>query len=220
LNSYPQVIIFSGHSHFPLGDPRSIWQDQYTAVNDGSSNYSELEPGLLTGGIHPDSYNKVTEGVIVNLKDGGNAVEMERWDTRRNEEILPRWIVRAPFDGSNFDNEYKGRNGLPVPVFADGSQEQITIATTGNNTAVTFPQAIDNEFVHHYIVSIFDVETNSVVQTQKRFSLFYLNSETPNTLTVEFTNLPVKKQLRLEIIAVDSYYINQSEPVVKQFIIE
>jgi hypothetical protein len=214
------VIIFSGHSHFPLGDPRSIWQGQYTAVNDGSTNYSELEPGLLTGGPHPNSYNKVTEGVIVNLKDGGNAVEMERWDTRRNEEILPRWTVHAPFDGSNFDNEYKGRNGLPVPVFADGSVEQITVVTTGNNTIVTFPQATDNELVHHYIVSVIDAATNSVVQTQKRFSLFYLNSDTPNTLTAEFADLPAKTQLKLEIIAVDSYYVNQSEPVVKQFIIE
>ena len=26
LNEYPQAIVFAGHSHYPVGDPRSIHQ--------------------------------------------------------------------------------------------------------------------------------------------------------------------------------------------------
>lgn len=33
--SYPQVIDFSGHSHYAPTDPRSIWQGSYTAVGTG-----------------------------------------------------------------------------------------------------------------------------------------------------------------------------------------
>jgi Icc-related predicted phosphoesterase len=230
LEGYPQVIVFAGHSHFPVGDPRSIWQDKYTSVNDGSTNFSELEPGLIStsgGGIHPkdidlltklydNTYNKVTEGLIVT--SSASDVVIERWDTRRNEEILPQWTVHAPFDGSNFASEYKGRSGLPKPAFPAGSADQITVEKSGDKLYVVFPQAVDNEVVHHYNISI----KNGGVEVAKQtiFSHFYLNSDTPALLPAEFTGLPAGS-LSVEIIAVDSYYIspyiNESDPIVKVF---
>lgn len=30
---------FSGHTHFPVADERSIWQGGYTSINTGSSSY-------------------------------------------------------------------------------------------------------------------------------------------------------------------------------------
>jgi hypothetical protein len=78
---------------------------------------------------------------------------MEHWDTRRNEDILPRWTVRAPYDGSNFANEYKGCNGTPPPVFADAAGELIAIAQSEGKWQITFPQASDNE-VHATISSM------------------------------------------------------------------
>jgi hypothetical protein len=223
LKPYPQVIVFAGHSHFPLGDPRSIWQGEYTSVNDGSTNYSEVEPNLINRDdrdditIHPTDYNKVTEGLIVNVKDNGNAVEMERWDTRRNTEILPRWTVRAPYDGSNFANEYKNRNGQPAPVFPTDAASRITITSSADKTTVTFPQAVDDEVVHHYIVDILDAENNSPVATNTCFSQYYLNGDMPASLSVEFTGLPAGKPLKVEIVAVDSYYDNKSAPITKDW---
>ena len=36
LNKYPQVVDFSGHSHYAPSDPRSVWQGAFTAVGCGS----------------------------------------------------------------------------------------------------------------------------------------------------------------------------------------
>ena len=36
LDQYPQVVDFSGHSHYASSDPRSIWQGSFTAVGTGS----------------------------------------------------------------------------------------------------------------------------------------------------------------------------------------
>ena len=36
LELYPQVVDFSGHSHYASADPRSIWQGSFTAVGTGS----------------------------------------------------------------------------------------------------------------------------------------------------------------------------------------
>ena len=37
LEKYPQVIDFSGHSHYAANDPRSIRQGRFTTVNTGST---------------------------------------------------------------------------------------------------------------------------------------------------------------------------------------
>lgn len=50
-------MLFSGHSHFPLGDPRSISQKVFTSVNAGTSTYSEIEPDIVDEGIHPAGYD-------------------------------------------------------------------------------------------------------------------------------------------------------------------
>ncbi|MDR0748181.1 MAG: metallophosphoesterase [Tannerellaceae bacterium] len=205
LNPYPQAIVFSGHSHFPLADPRSIHQEVFTTVNDGSTTYSEVEPGLLGIGIHPENFERVTEGIIVNVLPCGD-VEMERWDTWRNEEILPRWTVRSPHDGSRFT--YKNRAGLPAPVFA--ANAQLTGRLENGTYLVAFPQASDNEAVHHYRLEL--LENDRVVYSFGKFSQFYLNSETPVELTERLTGLPYGKTLTPQVVAVDSYF-NCSEPL-------
>jgi 3',5'-cyclic AMP phosphodiesterase CpdA len=207
LERYPQAVVFSGHSHFPLGDPRSIHQDKFTAVNDGSTTYSEIEPNVVNKGIHPENYEYVTEGILVNVQSNGD-VEMERWDTYRNEEILPRWTVEAPHNGSRFS--YKNRNGLPAPVFPKQAKPDVKHATNDSIT-VTFPQASDNDVVHHYIVEIVD-DDGKVIASFGKFSQFYLNSMAPKELSVGFSALPSGRKLTPRVIAIDSYN-NRSVPV-------
>ena len=42
LDKYPQAVIFAGHTHASMSDPRSIWQGQFTALNTGSMAYLSL----------------------------------------------------------------------------------------------------------------------------------------------------------------------------------
>lgn len=43
LSDFPQVVFFSGHSHLNITDERSIHQDAFTSVNDGSMSYEETD---------------------------------------------------------------------------------------------------------------------------------------------------------------------------------
>ncbi|MDR3246425.1 MAG: metallophosphoesterase [Prevotellaceae bacterium] len=209
LNKYPQVIVFSGHSHWPVGDPRSIHQGIFTAVNDGSQTYSEIENGTVNIGDHPEGYENITEGLVVNVLPNGN-VEIERWDTYRNEEILPEWLVEAPHDGSNFT--YNNRNGLPAPVFASEAKPVATIVTD-SSIVVTFPQATDNEVVHHYVIVVSEGEQE--IARFSKFSQFYLNSKMPTELSVSFSGLPSDKALTAKVVAIDSYN-NASPPIISE----
>ena len=55
----------------------------------------------------------------MNILSDGN-VEVERWDTFRNEEILPRWYINSPCDHRQF--QYAKRDELPGPYFETDSR--------------------------------------------------------------------------------------------------
>ena len=210
LEQYPQVIIFSGHSHYPLGDPRSIHQDKFTTINDGSTTYSEIENNLVDAGIHPEKYENITEGVIATV-DANMHVTVERWDTYRNEQILPNWQVNAPHDGTRF--LYKNQGNTAPPVFE--SHAMVAVSGIDSTTcAVTFPQAqeVEGDIVHHYIVEILEGET--VRATYRKFSEYYLNSDMPDSFTIVISGLPPRpSMLKARVTAVDAYF-NQSQPIV------
>lgn len=45
LAPYPNVLAFSGHSHYSLTDERSVWQGAFTSIGCGCLRYTGLGPG-------------------------------------------------------------------------------------------------------------------------------------------------------------------------------
>lgn len=223
LNKYPQSIVFVGHTHYPIGDPRSIHQGAdngsehqnfYTVINVGSTNYCEIPAGIVDDGVTPEGYENVTEGVIVTELPNGD-IEVRRYDTRINEEISPadRWIVKAPFDGSQF--VYAGYDGMTAPEFHEGAVLDLDVSADA--VTVTFPQAADNDCVFRYGITVTDVLSGSQVDSASVFSLFYLNSEMPRSLSHTVEGLESGKEYRIEVIAYDSYE-NGSVPLRSLFV--
>ena len=233
LNKYPQVVIFAGHSHYPLGDPRSIHQgtnpesanqNYFTSINTASTTYGEIHPGAVNAGIHPENYAYATEGMIISELENGD-IEIRRYDTYRNTEILPekRWVLKAPFDGTMFEyadirdandnpNNVPLRNGLPAPAFTKSAE--ITVEAGTNSAVITFPQATDDECVFRYRIRAF---SNGMGVFEKYvFSQFYLYSGMPETLKQTVTGLSPEAECKVEIVAYDSYD-NVSDPIVKTF---
>lgn len=225
LNKYPQVVVFGGHSHYPLGDPRSIHQgvdpnsdkqNYYTGVGTGSVTYSEIQSPAVDwpDRIHPNFYDHITEGLIVDVKPEGN-VELRRYDTRLDEEIQPenRWNLEPPFDGSKFtyadvrdlrDNVSNKpyRTGLPAPAFAADAKMNVQLTATG--VTFTFPQATDNDCVFRYKVTVVN-DKGFAIRNQWIFSEFYKNSEQPDSFTVSYSGLEPGVEHTLVVEAYDSY---------------
>jgi len=212
MNQYPQIVVFGGHSHYPVGDPRSINQDIFTSINDGSCTYSEVAPGEVSMGVHPENYTNVTEGLIVNVMSD-RSLQIERWDTYRNEEILPVWVVEAPHDGSRFT--YKGRTGLPEPAFNTGEKVSVSDAAS-DSCVVAFAQATDEENVFRYKIDILRSSGKDVAATPTvtwyLFSQFYLNSDTPSALSAVIHGLSPGVRYVARVTALDSYN-NASQPI-------
>ena len=234
LNEYPQAVVFGGHSHFPIGDPRSIHQgvnpnsdkkNFFTGINTGSTTYSEIHRPSVDIGIHPERYDYVTEGMILTVQGSGDVL-IQRYDTYRNVEMHPNkpWVLKAPHDGSMFEyadirdakdnvNNYPLRDGLPAPVFA-GSAVVTLDNSAENAVTVTFPQATDNDYVFRYRINVKDRE-GKIVKEFYKFSQFYLTSDMPESLTATISGLSANTAYTVEVIAYDSYD-NQSTPIVSE----
>ena len=233
LNKYPQAVVFAGHTHYPLGDPRSIHQganpnsehqNYFTVVNTASTTYSEINPGEVDAGTHPAGYSNITEGLIVNELENGD-IEICRYDTYRNLEIGAehRWVLKAPFDGSKFEyadirdaddnpNNVPLWNGLPAPVFSKSAQ--ITVKPMAYDATVLLPQATDNECVFRYRVRL---SKGGLVLSEKFiFSQFYLNTDMPDPLQYYIPDLKPDTEYELEVVAYDSYN-NASTPLTTTF---
>ncbi|MDR0428346.1 MAG: hypothetical protein LBH12_07045 [Dysgonamonadaceae bacterium] len=198
LEQFPELIAFSGHTNFSLSDPRSIHQNIFTSVNIGGGTFTQIEYGY-TEGIYPPNYQNVSEGLVVSVQKNGD-VEIERWDVLRKEKILPQWTVKSPHDGSAFS--YKNRTGGNAPSFADTDSAQIGVVQDGAYR-VKFPQATDDEMVHHYIIEVLD--NDNIVLKNTRISQFYLNSDAPKEFTVKLFGIPTEVPLVAQVKAVDSY---------------
>lgn len=238
LNEYPQSIVFAGHSHYPIGDPRSIHQganpdssrkNYYTVINTGSTTYAEIHRNAVDGiesGIHPEGFAYVTEGLIVQELPNGD-IEVRRYDTYRNEEIAAdnRWVIKAPFDGSQFrysDIRDKDDNPLYKPLYGGGSRPEfdenakLELAVSASSVRVTFPQATDNDCVFRYLVNVYNVASGAIEGKASIFSRFYLNSEMPDQFIHSIGNLQSETDYRVEVKALDSFD-NESIPLVATF---
>lgn len=142
------------------------------------------------------------------------SVKLQRLDTYRNEAILPDWILWAPHNGTMFT--YANRNGGSAPSFKNTDKPTISEIKTNSCKAI-FPQATDNDVVHHYILKVVNSDGN-IYKQMTLFSRFYLNSDMPESLDANITDLQPATKYTIKVIAVDSYKNKSTEITSAEFI--
>lgn len=211
LKQYPQIIDFSGHSHYPINDPRSIWQGDFTALGCGTLAYFELEPGMIYGTIPPNANNACQYYIVEVHAD--NSVNIKMYDVLTNQFFPMEYNIETPSDPSTFVYTEERRNSADAPVFEEGAQ--MTVEAVGDTTVtLTIPQATDGECLHSYR---FDFYRNGVKDMSASiWSEFYF-LDTPKTLTQEFTGLLEGSNYTVKVTAIDSWGKESEVPLVADF---
>lgn len=111
LNQYPQVVHFSGHSHYPINDPRSIWQGEFTAVGTGAIKYLEFTIDNDRT-LHPDGYKDESEFWIVEV-DANNRIRLRGVDLME-EEFLCEYIINDPLSREYTPEKQAAKSKAPV----------------------------------------------------------------------------------------------------------
>ena len=182
LKDYPQVICFSGHSHYSLIDDRSIWQGEFTAINTQAIAYIELESGKLNGSVPKDETGNELYarnnymGLIMNVLD--DKVEIQRISFEENKFYKDPWVIPYPVPinlnrytlGMLYKNAKKAVFDKDIDIqIEDGiniKKETVKI--------ISFKQAYHGNFVHSYKIVLTKNKQNYILHY---FSDFFLMKE-------------------------------------------
>ena len=220
LEKYPQVVSFHGHLHFPINDPRSLWQGKWTALGCGSTRYMAIEPagweGISSTPTVMNDANNFSQGYLVQFDVNGN-MRVVKMDFFNNGTIGEPYVMQYPdAAGANLAkyNNVTRKATNQAPTMSTIDVKDVKEAETAS---VTFAAGKDDEFVHHYIVTL--SKAGNVVATKKILADFYLHpntSEMKSSWTYGFGTLSESGQYTVSVVAVDSWDA-ESAPVTATF---
>lgn len=220
LEKYPQVVSFHGHLHFPINDPRSLWQGKWTALGCGSTRYMAIEPagweGISSTPTVMNDANNFSQGYLVQFDVNGN-MRIVKMDFFNNGTIGETYVMQYPdAAGANlakYNNmTRKAANQAPTMSTIEAKDVKDNEAAS-----VTFAAGKDDEFVHHYVITL--SKGGNVVATKKILADFYLHpntSEMKSSWTYGFGTLSESGQYTVTVVAVDSWDA-ESAPVSATF---
>jgi len=190
LSKYPQAVVFGGHLHFPLNDPRSIWQGSFTAMGCGSVRYMAIEDGgyeHMAGKTVMKDCNAFSQGLLLQL-DRKGSMRVTRMDFQNRSTIGEPWIVRHPDRKLEFLKKYsfeKRAASNSAPKLKSLSLTKGSPKKGGKvPVSATFTSGTDDEFVHHYVITVCN-EAADTVCTKKILADFYTVPE-PFLMKVEW----------------------------------
>lgn len=205
LMNYPQVVDFSGHSHAPVNDPRSIYQKHFTAHGTGSLSYFELDEfDKVYGTVPPDS-QECAQFLIVEA-DAQNRVRIMPYDIITDNFFPCIREIEKPNEPDTFVYTDKRYLTSVKPHFADNASVKSENTEEGVN--ITFNQAdIAEDMVNDYKIVVRD-ENNHIVKQLTIWSGYYFYNM-PETLSVTVKNLKAGKYTAK--ITASGFWNNESD---------
>lgn len=161
LNGHTNVVDFSGHSHFPLNDPRSINQASYTAVGCGAMARFELDKNGVIG-QHPDGWEDAAQMVVIEA-DLDGSVRIRGYDLLSDTYICDYYIDNVN-DKASFPYTYKNMKAHDsAPVFP-ADAEATAFRNENGEWVISFDDALPAQgyIVHEYKVTVKDKNGKTV----------------------------------------------------------
>ena len=211
---YPQIIDFSGHSHYPMHNPRQIWQGEYTALGTGTLSYhsliiNNLELPSWHTAVHDGNDGSWVLGHKKN-KDGGEfylvevdakgAVMIIAYDINADKEIR-RYYIQTPSDPDSFLYTDARIAASAAPVFAEGATATVS-GIAHNGFDLSFPQATCDDVVESYRVEVY--QNGSLANTTILTSCFYMDP-LPTTMVAKVRGLQANTAYTVKVFAVSAY---------------
>ena len=207
LNDFPQVVDFSGHSHYPLNDPRSLWQGAFTAVGTGAIYYAEFTIDDVRT-VHPDGYRQVSTCWIVEV-DAENRVRLRGLDVNA-QAYLCEYVLENPADPANraYTPALRAAASLP-PVFGENAAVRVTRLAGGCSLKAPAARSADGMPVVLYRVRAYDAAGNEAASAWTIPKYYVAGEET--AVTLRLSGLP-KGTYELRVTA-ETAYGAESEPL-------
>ena len=203
LSKFPNAVAFSGHSHTPLTDDRTLWRGSFTSIGTASLRYLYPFGGRENSYICGENRNwfehqmpifsrkTAQQGQIVSVYD--DCMVIERMDFKNDLPAAPDWVVPLPAVASSFEERAKTAG---VPQFAAGAKvtvERITGETREKKKqeqfVVSFPNVLPKgdgvrPFDFRVEVEAMNVDRSCIWATKRVYSPHFCWAEEKDDPTV------------------------------------
>lgn len=206
LNGHTAVVDFSGHSHFPLNDPRSINQASYTAVGCGAMARFELDNNGIVG-QHPDGWEDAAQMVVLEADDDGS-VRIRGYDLLSDTYFCDYYIDNVN-DKDGFAYTYKNMKAHDAkPEFA-GDAKATAYRNDGGEWVISFSEATPAEgyIVHEYKVTIKDENGKKIFSKNFIDDYYVIDGDDTADFRIGTDTLTPGGSYTLEVRAESAYHL-------------
>lgn len=162
LNKFPQVIDFSGHSHYSPSDPRSVWQGEFTAVGCGSLSAFMGNLNYIEGDV--DAPGKSGGAWLVECdKDGSVRLRLYDAQNRMFFENIEYSFTDLSDSSKRAYTWHKQKSRDTKPAFPENS---VIANTTDENgeTIISFPEAKGYYESENYKITVTDAKSKKIYE--------------------------------------------------------
>lgn len=235
LKKYPQVVLFTGDTHFSGANERTINQVNYTNINLGSSCYSRHVSRSATMDSSQSYYNTIgsTKDQItgeaglnyektphvhfVNVDEKGNAKYTRYFSTEDSnspKKLGLEWEICAGVKKEDFtytNARFLDKSWANKMYGKDGLSWSVASSLSANLTTdglnVSFPDVTDFNYCEHYKITV-EGDTKKEFDFVSNYYKWEDNSHTNNFL-INKSDLPIGSNYKITVKAYD-YFDNLS----------
>ncbi|MBR2867609.1 MAG: metallophosphoesterase [Clostridia bacterium] len=214
LMNYPQIIDFSGHSHAPINDPRSIHQRHFTCLGTGTLSYFELDEFDKVYGTVPPNDDIAAQMLIVEA-DAEGRVRIYPYDLITDNFFPFTWKIDSAWDVDSYlytDARYRTEK---APWFDADAKLEIKNVKADGFTAEFDQAKVEEEYVDDYNVYVKTADGVTVRNSTIWSEYYFYNM--PEKLSVSFDGL-ASGEYHVEIYANSFWKTRCKKPLVSDII--
>lgn len=194
LNKYPQVILFSAHSHNLLNHPRTVYQDGFTIVNTGAVAYTCIngEKGYDYG---PSEYS---QGILLDIYKDRIEIKAREFS---NHTFINAYTIKFPYKKTIYDSQrpyFKKNSKISIGSFSSGS------------LSISWDKAVDNTLIDRYVIK-YNGKTFKTLYTK------FWEESNVTTMNTELDNIKQNTEYNIEIYGVDAWNNITQQPLTIKF---
>jgi predicted phosphodiesterase len=201
-----RIVNFSGHTHSSVNHPNAMSQGSYTAFNNGTITYTYLGGGEKPNNVHGelDAYQfcivEITADHRVRiLPFNGHSENFFRFPGS-DEQLIYEFDVNHP---ETWAYTAAARAKSEAPVFPEGAAIEVERTKDGRVSAISFPQASDDDCIYRYQVRIWG-DKGTFLNTD--YSSGYTVDPLPPTLSISLLDsLAQGESYEVEIYPFDAF---------------
>lgn len=206
---HSKVINFSGHSHFPMNDPRSINQSTYTSVGVGAMARFELDKNYVVG-QHPEGYEDAVQFAVIEA-DSTGSVRIRGYDVLSGTFFCDYFLENVN-DKDTFAYTYKNLKAHDTaPVFPEEIKVTAAVNEDGScRVEFTEADAAEGFVVQNYTVKILNTDGKELYKEQFVADYYIIDEDNTSGFNVPSGILEKGSSYTLELTAESAYHKKQT----------